>query len=128
MLKTTSKDEVFYFSPVFLHFTVQTLFFSGWIPMQAFHTHQIFQVDRLTVFFHCSGGVCLECVDCFIDSFSELSVFSCAFFFFFSKQLSLPAHSSGLPISFAENWPPSLVLQPAAWLCERVQERALQAN
>lgn len=79
--------------------------------MQVFHAHRIFQVDRLAVSFHHSGGVCLECVDCFIDSFSELLVFSCTLF---SKQLSLPAHTSGLPISSPENWTPSLVLEPAA--------------
>ena len=48
--------------------------------------------------------------------------------FFFPKQLSLPAHTSGLLISFSENWTLSPVLQPAAWLCERVQGRVLQSN
>lgn len=125
MLKTTSKDEVFYCSPLFLPFAILPLFFTDWIHMQAFHTHRIFQVKRLSVSFHHSGGVCLECVDCFIDSFSELLLFS---YMLFSKQLCLPAHTSGLPISFPENWTPSLVLEPAAWLCERVQEHALQSN
>jgi len=74
MLKTASKDEVFYCSPGFLSSAVFPLLFTDWIHMETFDAHRIFQVDQLTVAFHHSGGVCLEYIDCFTESFSELLV------------------------------------------------------
>lgn len=61
-------------------------------------------------------------MDSFLGSCSELSAFSCVVF---SEQLSLPAHTSGLPVSSHESWTRSPVLEPAAWLCERVQQQPL---
>lgn len=112
----TSKDEVFYYSSGFLPFAIPWCVFHVQTP----HSQRIFQVDWL--FPSISGGVCLECAACCADSLLELFLFTCTLF---SKQLSLPAHASGLPISSPENWTPSLVLEPAAWLCERARERAL---
>lgn len=114
MLKTTSKMQPFILLLGFSPFTILPVF--HWLnPLAGLSHHQIFQVDWLPVSSQHAAGVCLECGQL---PWLLLSAFTCVLF---SKPFSLPAHTSGLPISSPENWTLSPVLEPAARLCERVQ-------
>lgn len=121
MLKTASKMRSFITLLGFFPFTILPLFFADWIHLQAFHT---IKFSRWTgCLFPPPPWWCVPRM--WTASLAAVLSSQPSVVCFFSEQLSLPAHTSGLPISSPENWTPSPVLEPAAWLCERVQEQPL---